>query len=58
MVHPLVVRLWRDESGLTAFEYSLVAVLVMIGIVVSVTVMGTFARAPFNSVATAINNTP
>lgn len=38
---PSLVRFAGDESGLTAIEYALIAALVMLGIVSSVTLLGT-----------------
>jgi pilus assembly protein Flp/PilA len=43
----LFSRFGRDESGLTAIEYALIAALVMLGIVSSVTLVGTTISTKF-----------
>lgn len=43
-----------DESGVTAIEYGLIAALIAVVIIVSVTAVGTKLTAVFNAVATAL----
>ena len=41
----------RDEEGVTAIEYGLIAALIAVAIIVSVTAVGTDLAAVFNHVA-------
>jgi len=43
-----------DESGATAIEYGLIAMLIAVGIVVSVTALGSSLKAIFDSVAAQV----
>ncbi|HZL60549.1 MAG TPA: Flp family type IVb pilin [Stellaceae bacterium] len=45
--------LQRDERGATSIEYALIASLIAVVIVASVTVTGTSVKNIFNSVATS-----
>jgi pilus assembly protein Flp/PilA len=45
-----------DQSGATAIEYALIAVLVGIAIIVSVTSLGTSLKSIFTEVATALDS--
>ncbi|HTC17478.1 MAG TPA: Flp family type IVb pilin [Stellaceae bacterium] len=47
-----LVKLLRDESGVTAIEYGLIAALVAVVIISAVTTLGTNLKTTFNSVAT------
>jgi pilus assembly protein Flp/PilA len=47
-----LVKLLRDESGVTAIEYGLIAALVAVVIISAVTSLGTSLKTTFNSVAT------
>ena len=47
------IGLLRDENGATAIEYALIAGLIMVVIVASVTATGTSVKNLFNSVATS-----
>tara|TARA_E500000331_G_C16761699_1_gene499797 strand:+ start:254 stop:472 length:219 start_codon:yes stop_codon:yes gene_type:complete len=38
---PLIKRLWKSDSGVTAIEYALIAALIAIVIVASLTLVGT-----------------
>jgi pilus assembly protein Flp/PilA len=44
----------RDERGVTAIEYSLIAALVALVIVAAITSLGTSLKTTFNTVATSI----
>jgi pilus assembly protein Flp/PilA len=46
-----IKRLVADESGATAIEYALIASLIAVAIIVSVTVLGTQLQNTFNEVA-------
>jgi pilus assembly protein Flp/PilA len=52
-VHHLTA-LARDERGVTALEYGLIAGLVAVIIVSSVTTLGTKLKATFDAIATAL----
>ena len=45
-----------DESGATAIEYALIAVLVSIAIIGAVTALGDSLKAIFSTVATALDS--
>jgi pilus assembly protein Flp/PilA len=44
----------RDERGVTAIEYSLIAALVALVIIAAITSLGTSLKTTFNTVATSI----
>lgn len=46
------LKLLNDESGATAVEYGLIAALIAVAIIATVTTLGTNLKATFNSVAT------
>jgi len=53
-VHTLVkaiVRFFNDEEGATSIEYSLIAMLISMGILAGATLVGTTLSAFFNRVA-------
>jgi pilus assembly protein Flp/PilA len=54
--HALVARLDRDEDGVTALEYGLIAALIAAVIIGAVALLGTEIREVFDRVATAISN--
>lgn len=41
----------NDEAGVTAIEYGLIAALIAVGIILSVTAVGNNLEAVFNSIA-------
>ena len=43
-------RFWRDESGATAIEYGLIAMLIAVAVITAVTMVGTTLRANFNNI--------
>ena len=47
----------RDEQGVTAIEYGLIAALIAVVIIGAVTVVGTQLKTTFNEVATALGGT-
>ena len=44
----------RDEDGVTAIEYGLIAALIAVAIITAVTLIGTNLNATFASVAAAL----
>lgn len=53
----LMKNLWNDESGATMVEYALMVALIAVVCIAAVTVIGTSAKAKFNSAATALGGT-
>jgi pilus assembly protein Flp/PilA len=45
-------NLWKNESGVTAIEYGLIAALIAVAIVVILGTVGTDLSSTFNKVAT------
>ena len=50
----LFVRLFKDQSGVTAIEYGLIAGLVSVVIIAAVTLIGTDLNLVFGAVAAAL----
>ena len=50
----LFVRFVKDESGVTAIEYGLIAGLISVVILVAVTAIGTSLQGLFRTIATAL----
>ena len=50
----LVKRFAKDESGATAIEYGLIAGLIGVVIIASVTVLGTKINAKFSTIGSAL----
>ncbi len=48
----------RDEEGVTAIEYGLIAALIAVVIIVAVTLVGTNLDLIFDKVGTALTPTP
>lgn len=44
-------RFVRDEDGVTAIEYGLIATLIAVGIIVAVTAVGTQLKTVFTTIA-------
>lgn len=53
----LFVRLVKDESGVTAIEYGLIAGLISVLIIAAVTLIGTQLQAVFAAIAAALAGT-
>jgi pilus assembly protein Flp/PilA len=51
----LFTRFVRDESGATAIEYGLIAALIAVVIIGTLTANGTNLSTKFNSVATSLH---
>jgi pilus assembly protein Flp/PilA len=45
-------NLWKNESGVTAMEYGLIAALIAVAIIVILGTVGTDLSSTFNNVAT------
>ena len=52
---PLLKRFLADQSGATAIEYALIAVLVAIAIIGAVTALGSSLKSIFDTVASTVN---
>lgn len=50
-----IARFLKDESGATAIEYGLIAALISVVIIGTVTTVGTNLDTTFNDIATNIN---
>ncbi len=49
-----LLRFLKDEDGVTAIEYGLIAALIAIGIIAAVTAVGIKLQATFNTVDAAL----
>jgi pilus assembly protein Flp/PilA len=47
-------KFWKDESGVTAIEYGLIASLIAVVIAVGVTTLGTTLNSLFSGIAAQI----
>jgi pilus assembly protein Flp/PilA len=47
-----IFKLFADESGATAIEYGLIAALIAVAVIATVTTVGKNLNSTFNSVAT------
>jgi len=52
----LLARFVRDESGVTAIEYGLIAALISVVIITAAAAVGTQLSAVFNNIATQLAN--
>ena len=50
-----LMNLIKDEEGVTAIEYGLIAALIAVVIIGAVTLVGTNLSGKFNEVATAVS---
>jgi pilus assembly protein Flp/PilA len=50
----LFARFAKDESGVTAIEYGLIASLIAVVIITAVTVVGTTLSGTFNAIAAKV----
>lgn len=51
----LIRKLRRDESGVTAIEYGLIAALIAVVLITALTTLGSSLSAEFNKVASAVS---
>lgn len=49
-----IQKFLRDEDGVTAIEYGLIAALIAVVIIAAVTVVGTQLKATFNTIGTKL----
>jgi pilus assembly protein Flp/PilA len=49
-----LLRFLKDEDGVTAIEYGLIAALIAVGIIAAVTAVGIKLKATFNAVDAAL----
>jgi pilus assembly protein Flp/PilA len=54
IMRTLLLRFAKDDNGVTAIEYGLIASLIAVVIITSVTLVGTNLIAKFTAVATAL----
>ena len=52
----MLTKFFRDEQGVTAIEYGLIAALIAIAIIVALTAMGDALSSNFNEVSSSLNN--
>ena len=52
----MMTQFIRDEEGVTAIEYGLIAALIAVVIIASVGEVGTALSGAFSAIATALNN--
>ena len=50
----LIQKFVRDEEGVTAIEYGLIAALIAVVIITAVTIVGTQLQAVFTTIGTAL----
>ena len=50
-----LVNFVREENGVTAIEYGLIAALIAVVIIAALTALGTTLRDNFSAISTAIN---
>jgi pilus assembly protein Flp/PilA len=55
-VAQFVNKFIREEEGVTAIEYGLIAALIAVFIIASVTIVGSKLAAVFTAVSTALTN--
>jgi len=53
-----ITRFLRDEEGATAIEYGLIAGLISVVVLVSLTNIGTNLKGIFDAIATKLDTTP
>lgn len=51
-----ITRFFRDEEGVTAIEYGLIAALIAVVIIAAVTLIGTNLNVIFQFIATTLKN--
>ncbi len=55
-MNKLIRKFRRDDSGVTAIEYGLIAALIAIVLITALTLIGSTLSDKFNKVATAISS--
>ena len=54
MMPKRIARFVKDRSGVTSIEYALIAVIVAVGIVASITVLGNSVSEMYNTVSSSM----
>ncbi|MCF6126526.1 Flp family type IVb pilin [Mesorhizobium sp. M7A.F.Ca.CA.001.07.2.1] len=54
----LIARFVKDESGATAIEYGLIAVLIALAIITGAGTLGNALNAKFTNIGSTLNGTP
>ena len=54
MISKRIARFVKDRSGVTGIEYGLIALLVAVGIIASITLLAESVSAMFNTVASSM----
>lgn len=49
-----ITRFWKEEDGVTAIEYGLIAALIAVVIIAAVTAVGKNLQVIFNTIANAL----
>jgi pilus assembly protein Flp/PilA len=52
----IFARFWKDQSGATAIEYGLIAVLIAVAIISGAAAIGTSVNTMLNTDGTAVTN--
>lgn len=52
----MLKRLWKDETGQTLLEYTLVGALVVVGAIVALAATSTAVRAKFQQIVDCLNS--
>ena len=47
-------RFFKDEKGLETVEYAIIAGLIVVGVIVTITSIGTYVAAKFTALETAL----
>jgi pilus assembly protein Flp/PilA len=53
-----IKKFYRDEAGVTAIEYALIAALIAVAIIAAVTLVGTDIAAVFTNISTKLQAVP
>ncbi len=53
-----LLKFFKDEEGVTAIEYGLIAALIAVAIITAVTSVGTELKATFTNIATKLTPVP
>jgi pilus assembly protein Flp/PilA len=51
----LIQKFWNDERGLETVEYAIIAGLIVVGIIVTVTAIGTLVAGKFEALEAALD---
>ena len=52
-----LIKFFKDEEGLELVEYAVMLALIVIGIVVTITLLGNAVNSKFSEAASAVENT-